>query len=66
MLSAKDFGKNFEWGVAIAAAQNEGAATEDGKGLSIWDVYARRTGKIKGGGKPAVGCDFYHRYKDDL
>ena len=66
ILSYKDFGRNFHWGVAIAAAQNEGAANEDGKGLSIWDVYARRTGKIKGGAKPLVGCDFYHRYKDDL
>jgi len=25
-FSAKDFGKHFQWGVAIAAAQNEGAA----------------------------------------
>ncbi|MBC7886712.1 MAG: beta-glucosidase [Ferruginibacter sp.] len=66
MLSAKDFGKNFQWGVAIAAAQNEGAANEEGKGLSIWDVYAKGRGKIKGGGRPSAGCDFYHRYKDDL
>ena len=66
ILSAKDFGKNFQWGVAIAAAQNEGAANEDGKGPSIWDVYARRRGKIKGAARPSVGCDFYHRYKDDL
>ena len=65
-FSAKDFGKNFNWGVAIAAAQNEGAADLYGKGPSIWDVYSKRVGKIKGGGKPSVGCDFYHRYKDDL
>jgi len=66
LVKASDFGKNFEWGVAIAAAQNEGAAREGGKGLSIWDVYAAKSGRIKGGGKPGVGCDFYHRYKDDL
>ncbi|MEO6231135.1 MAG: GH1 family beta-glucosidase [Ferruginibacter sp.] len=66
ILSSKDFGKNFQWGVAIAAAQNEGAADMYGKGPSIWDVYAKGTGKIKGAGKPSVGCDFYHRYKDDL
>lgn len=66
ILSARDFGKNFQWGVAIAAAQNEGAAHEDGKGASIWDAYAIRRGKIKGAGKPSTGCDFYHRYKDDL
>ncbi len=65
-FSAKDFGNNFEWGVAIAAAQNEGAADMDGRGPSIWDVYARRRGKIKGAAKPTVACGFYHRYKDDL
>ncbi len=50
----------------MAAAQNEGAYLEDGRGLSIWDVFARRQGKIKGGHKPSEACDFYHRYKDDL
>jgi beta-glucosidase len=66
IFSAKDFGKNFQWGVAIAAAQNEGAADLYGKGLSIWDVYARKSGKVKGNHSPAIACDFYHRYKDDL
>jgi beta-glucosidase len=65
-FSTKDFGKNFHWGVAIAAAQNEGAADLYGKGPSIWDTFSKRVGKIKGSGKPSVGCDFYHRYKDDL
>ena len=66
LLSAKDFGNHFLWGVAIAAAQNEGAWNEDERGPSIWDVFARRQGKIKGGAKPYVATDFYHRYKDDL
>ena len=65
-LNAKDFGKDFKWGVAMSAAQNEGAYLEDGRGLSVWDVFARKTGKIKGGIKPTECCDFYHRYKDDL
>jgi beta-glucosidase len=65
-LIAKEFGGDFQWGVAMAAAQNEGAYNSYGKGLSIWDTFSRRQGKIKGGGKPSVACDFYHRYKDDL
>lgn len=65
-ISAQNFGKDFLWGVAISAAQNEGAYAIDGRGLSIWDVYAKRKGKIKGGAKPFETCDFYHRYKDDL
>jgi beta-glucosidase len=65
-LTAREFGADFLWGVAMAAAQNEGAYTSDGKGLSIWDTFARRQGKIKGRAKPSIACDFYHRYKDDL
>ncbi len=65
-LSAADFGPDFHWGVAIAAAQNEGAWQKGGRGPSIWDNFARRSGKIKGGATPYTACDFYHRYKDDL
>jgi len=65
-LSAGAFGKKFQWGVAIAAAQNEGAYNSDGRGQSIWDVFAKRQGKIKGNAKPYDACDFYYRYKDDL
>jgi len=65
-LTAKAFGNDFAWGVAIAAAQNEGGYNEGGRGLSIWDVYARKKGVVRGGHKPYVACDFYHRYKDDL
>ena len=32
------FPKNFLWGSATAALQCEGAAYEDGKGLSVMDV----------------------------
>jgi beta-glucosidase len=65
-LTASQFGDDFLWGVAMAAQQNEGAYNSYGRGLSIWDTFSRRQGKIKGGHKPYVACDFYHRYKDDL
>jgi beta-glucosidase len=65
-LIASEFGDDFQWGVAMAAVQNEGAWNSYGKGPSIWDSFSRRQGKIKGGGKPAIACDFYHRYKDDI
>ncbi|HJV19747.1 MAG TPA: GH1 family beta-glucosidase [Sediminibacterium sp.] len=65
-LRASDFGNDFLWGVAISALQNEGAWNIDGKGLSNWDVFARKVGKIKGGARPVVANDFYYRYKDDL
>lgn len=65
-VTAGSFGKDFTWGVAMAAAQNEGAYNEGGRGLSIWDVFARKRGVIQGGAKPYTACDFYHRYKEDL
>ncbi len=65
-INSSSFGKDFLWGVAIAAAQNEGAWNKDGRGPSIWDTFAKRSGKIKGAARPTETCDFYHRYKDDL
>lgn len=65
-LQAADFGADFQWGVAMAAAQNEGAYNVHGRGASIWDAFARKSGKIKDGSKPSIACDFYHRYKDDM
>ena len=65
-LIAREFGDDFLWGVAMAAVQNEGAWSSYGKGVSIWDAFSRRQGKIKGGGRPTVACDFYHRYKEDI
>jgi len=66
MVTANDFGPDFLWGAGISAPQNEGAALEDGRGLSVWDVFSRRVAAIRGGAKPTVASDFYHRYKDDL
>ena len=66
MIKASDFGKDFLWGVATAAAQIEGATNTNGKGLSIWDTFSKRGGKIKKGHSPQAGCDFYHRYVEDI
>ena len=60
------FPENFVWGVATAAAQIEGAAFEDGRGPSIWDVFSRLPGRIKNGGIPDVCCDSYHNIERDV
>ncbi len=65
-FSAKNFGEDFLWGVAISAAQNEGAHNIGGRGPSIWDSFSKKQGKIIHGAKPSASCDFYHRFKDDL
>ena len=65
-INSSSFGNDFLWGVAMSAAQNEGAYNVDGRGPSIWDAFSKRQGKIKGNAKPFEACDFYYRYKDDL
>lgn len=60
------FKKDFAWGVATAAYQIEGAAMDDGRGLSVWDMMCRKPGAIKNGENGIVACDHYHRYKEDV
>jgi beta-glucosidase len=60
------FPENFVWGVAAAATQIEGAAWSEGKGPSVWDVFARQPGNVAGGDTPDVACDHYHRFEEDF
>ena len=60
------FPDNFMFGVATSATQLEGAAFEDGRGMSIWDAYARIPGHIIDNTVPDTACDMYHKYKEDL
>lgn len=59
------FPKDFIWGVAAASYQVEGAAFEDGKGLSVWDMMCRWRDKIWEGNNGKTACDHYHRYCED-
>ena len=60
------FPGNFVWGVATSAFQIEGAALEDGKGLSICDAFCRRPGAIADQSDGDIACDHYHRLSQDL
>ena len=62
----RQFPHNFLWGAATAAYQVEGAASEDGRGLSIWDTFSHTPGKTDNGDTGDVACDMYHRYPADV
>lgn len=65
-MEIPSFPENFIWGISTSAAQIEGAALEDGRGPSIWDEFAARPGTIKDGSTPAIACDHYHRWQEDV
>jgi beta-glucosidase len=66
MSAARTFPEGFLWGVATAAYQVEGAASEDGRGPSIWDTFSHTPGAVAGGDTGDVATDHYHRYLEDV
>ena len=59
------FPKDFVWGVATSAYQIEGAAVQDGRAPSIWDLYSKEPGKvfemcIRDSIKPTEGNIFFN------
>ena len=60
------FPSSFLFGSATASYQIEGAASEDGRGPSIWDTFSRKPGAVLHGHTGDVACDHYHRLDDDL
>lgn len=63
---AAKFPDGFIWGIATSSYQIEGAWNEDGKGLSIWDVFSHTKGRIIDGSTGDVACDHYHRWMEDV
>ncbi len=60
------FPQDFVWGTSTASYQIEGAATEDGKGVSIWDTFTHTPGKVAHGDTGDAACNHYHLYKQDV
>ena len=64
------FPEDFLFGVGGSAFQMEGAMLEDGKTLNTREYSFFQTQepreKFEDPRSPAVGCDFYHKYPEDL
>lgn len=61
---AVQFPSGFLWGAATAAYQIEGQTRADGRGESIWDVFARNGG-AHNGDTAEIAADHYRRYRAD-
>lgn len=66
MSKIKGFPKDFLWGAATSAYQVEGAAQEDGKGLSQQDIINQERREKFGHADASVASDHYHKYKEDI
>lgn len=64
-VKARQFPADFVWGAASAAFQIEGSPAADGRGESVWDVFAREPGRIVDKSTPDIACDSYRRYAED-
>ncbi|HYD29636.1 MAG TPA: GH1 family beta-glucosidase [Azospirillaceae bacterium] len=58
--------EGFLWGVSTSSYQIEGAAKEDGRGPSVWDLHCRQKDRVANGDTGEVACDHYHRYPEDV
>ncbi|MCX7520836.1 GH1 family beta-glucosidase [Microbacterium sp. STN6] len=64
--SGLQFPADFVFGSATASYQIEGAASEDGRGSSIWDTFSHTPGRVVNGDTGDVADDHYHRVEEDL
>lgn len=62
----RNFGSGFSWGVSTSAYQIEGAVDVDGRGKSIWDIFACTKGNIHGSETANIAADHYRRYREDV
>jgi beta-glucosidase len=60
------FPPNFQWGVATAAYQIEGAIATEGRKPSVWDTFSATPGRILNEDTGAIACDHYHRFAEDV
>jgi beta-glucosidase len=62
----RPFPDTFVWGVATSAFQIEGGTDLDGRGLSIWDTFCTRPGRVVGGADARIATDHRRRSAEDV
>jgi beta-glucosidase len=65
-MNPTKFPPNFVWGAATSSHQIEGSPSREGLGESVWEMFARRSGKIQDGSSGLVACDHVNRYREDV
>ncbi|KAI7733206.1 hypothetical protein M8C21_006170 [Ambrosia artemisiifolia] len=66
-INSADFDSDFLWGAASSAYQIEGAASEGGKGPSVWDVFCLTDpGRIVDGDNGNNAVYAYYKTKEDV
>ncbi|KAJ8532617.1 hypothetical protein K7X08_012540 [Anisodus acutangulus] len=65
-ISRADFPDGFIFGTASSAYQFEGAVDEGNKGISIWDTFIKRPGRILDFSNANTAVDQYHRFQSDI
>jgi beta-glucosidase len=63
-MSSLQLPSEFQFGVATAAYQIEGAVTADGRGPCIWDGFLEENGFRGDNGK--IAADHYRRWREDV
>ncbi len=60
------FPSKFFWGVATSSYQIEGAATHQGGGRSVWDMFCKRPGVVHDGESGDIACDHVNHWQGDV
>ncbi|KAF7840652.1 beta-glucosidase 46-like [Senna tora] len=66
LLDQSSFPNDFLFGTSSSAYQYEGAYLADGKGLSNWDVFTHKPGRVVDESNGDIANDQYHRYLEDI
>jgi beta-glucosidase len=65
-MNAPPFPRGFLFGAATSAYQIEGGHDADGRGPSVWDIFARRPGRVHRAHTGDVACDAYRDFTTDV